>query len=535
MTLVFHKLSRNSPLPPQGQNSVFLVEDNWDDFGFKTIFFIKVFDENGTFHDLGTVKIGHVGQSEGWTSEQMQSPFSSLNENFFSLGQEPDYYLKVAEDFSEDFADTFLLSIKDVVKSSICLSIAQQDANSQASAGNDSVFNTSLLRSISLSVIKDQFPRILAGGRPLTNFEFSYEKRANTAYSGIRADFSVDPETKPSTNIHILIGRNGVGKTTLLNNMVDALLPNRGEPVNTGYFFKNGFMGSESLGNDYFSSVVSVSFSAFDPFTPPAPQPNPNQGTCYHYIGLKTINQPIYNNEDRLKSTPELCTELITSLKVCLSLSGKRQRWINAVRKLESDTNFADMNLCSLIDIADLDPTEDRHQLGSAAQSVFSRLSSGHAIVLLTLTKLVETVEDKTLVLIDEPESHLHPPLLSAFTRALSDLLLNRNGVAIIATHSPVVLQEVPLSCVSILRRTRLVGCVERPTIETFGENVGVLTREIFGLEVNKSGFYGLLADSVRDGKSYDQILSEYQHQLGFEGKAILRAICANTDREGSI
>ncbi len=40
-------------------------------------------------------------------------------------------------------------------------------------------------------------------------------------------------------------------------------------------------------------------------------------------------------------------------------------------------------------------------------------MSSGHAIVLLTVTKLVARVEEKTLVLIDEPESHLHPPLLS--------------------------------------------------------------------------------------------------------------------------
>ncbi|MDN3628640.1 MULTISPECIES: AAA family ATPase [Vibrio] len=535
MALLFQKLPRSLVVPSQGQNTVFLIEDNWDDFGFKTIFFIKVFDENGTFHDLGTVKIGYRGQNEGWTSAQLPNQFSSLSEGFFSLGQEPDYYLKVAEDFSKDFANQFLLAIKDVVENPTCLSIAEQDVISQTSVGNDSVFNKSILRSISSSVIKDQFPRILAGGRPLTDFEFSYEKKANAKYSGIKADFSVDPNVKPSTNIHVLIGRNGVGKTTLLNNMVDALLPNRGEPAETGLFLKNGLMGKQALDDNYFSSVVSVSFSAFDPFTPPAPQTNPNQGTCYYYIGLKTINQPIYNNEDRLKSTPELCNELIASLKVCLALSGKRERWINAVRKLESDTNFADMNLCSLVAIADQDNTEDRSHLGSIAQSVFSRLSSGHAIVLLTLTKLVETVDDKTLVLIDEPESHLHPPLLSAFTRALSDLLLNRNGVAIIATHSPVVLQEVPQTCVSILRRTRLVGCVERPTIETFGENVGVLTREIFGLEVNKSGFYSLLADSVREGKSYAQILSEYQHQLGFEGKAILRAICANTENGGAI
>lgn len=158
-------------------------------------------------------------------------------------------------------------------------------------------------------------------------------------------------------------------------------------------------------------------------------------------------------------------------------------------------------------------------------------MSSGHAIVLLTITKLVETVEEKTLILLDEPESHLHPPLLSAFTRALSDLLINRNGIAIIATHSPVVLQEVPKSCVSVLTRTRLVGNVVRPERETFGENVGVLTREVFVLEVVNSGFHDLLVKSVESGSSYQEIVDEYGNQLGLEARALLKALVTYRDR----
>lgn len=158
-------------------------------------------------------------------------------------------------------------------------------------------------------------------------------------------------------------------------------------------------------------------------------------------------------------------------------------------------------------------------------------MSSGHAIVLLSITKLIETVEEKTLILLDEPESHLHPPLLSAFIRALSDLLINRNAVAILATHSPVVLQEVPKSCVSILDRKRLTLKVYRPENETFAENVGILTREIFGLEVVKSGFHNLLTGSVNSGESYEEIIKEYNNQLGFEGKAILRSLIANRDK----
>ncbi len=105
----------------------------------------------------------------------------------------------------------------------------------------------------------------------------------------------------------------------------------------------------------------------------------------------------------------------------------------------------------------------------------------------------------KNFVLIDEPEIHLHPPLLSAFIRTLSDLLDNRNGVAIIATHSPVVLQEIPKSCVLKIERTGKITEAFRPNIETFGENVGVLTREVFGLEVLNSGFYDLLTKKSRN------------------------------------
>ncbi len=124
----------------------------------------------------------------------------------------------------------------------------------------------------------------------------------------------------------------------------------------------------------------------------------------------------------------------------------------------------------------------------------------------------------------DEPEGHLHPPLLAAFVRALSDLLINRNGVAIVATHSPVVLQEVPRSCVWKLNRAGREARADRPDIETFGENVGVLTREVFGLEVTQTGFHKLIAErSV--GRSYEEVLDLFSQQLGAEGRGLARAL----------
>ena len=101
------------------------------------------------------------------------------------------------------------------------------------------------------------------------------------------------------------------------------------------------------------------------------------------------------------------------------------------------------------------------------------------------------------MVIINEPETHLHPPLLASFMRALSHLLINRNGVALISTHSPVVLQEIPSSCVNIMDNIASIYVMHKPKIETFGENVGTLTREVFCHEMRMKMRFRLDRKSV--------------------------------------
>ena len=138
----------------------------------------------------------------------------------------------------------------------------------------------------------------------------------------------------------------------------------------------------------------------------------------------------------------------------------RKDRWGKALKTLETDPLFKEAEVTSLA------ATELQGDWRYSAIRLFKLLSSGHAIVLLTITRLVELVEERSLVLIDEPEGHLHPPLLSAFVRAVSDLLIQRNGVAIVATHSPVVLQEVPKACVWLLSRSGPVSRVDRPQLK---------------------------------------------------------------------
>lgn len=510
MDLVIQTIPRGTFPSGPTPNRVYLRIDYWNDFSFVTMFQVYVADELGTIHDLGSVKIGFENQSiEDSTHASLQWPVDSLPESYFSLGTDVDYYKKIKELFSEELQSEYLTAMRDVVHNPEIFD----------KFSGEHVFRTSLLRDTSVSSVHGQFARILDGGVELTEFDFQYVVDQTDLHAGFELGFKVVPASKPPTNIHAVIGRNGVGKTTLLNDIVRSSLTLDGV---RGQVMTKTWFTAEPVGPDYFSGVISVSFSAFDPFNPPEDQPEPDEGPSYHYIGIKDPTDP---EGYTLKSRTDLQIELVTSIKYVLSEKSKADRWRTAIQTLESDSNFREINLQRFAD--------DREQLSDVRLlKMAEKLSSGHAIVLLTMTKLVSFVQEKTLVLIDEPESHLHPPLLSAFTRSLSNLLYNRNGVAIIATHSPVVLQEIPRSCSWKLVRSKNRIKASRPDIETFAENVGTLTREVFGLEVAKSGFHMMLTEEVDKGKTFDEIMEDYDSDIGFEGQALIRALIAHRSRD---
>jgi predicted ATPase len=509
--MLFRVIPWNGNLPTSGNNEVYLRIDRWNDYSFVTMFQVYLFDEIGKLIELGSVKIGFSGQTtDTATHIALGQSFTSLPSPFFSLGTDVSYYRKLGTEVGPVVRESYCQALRDVVF----------DEKSFEVATGEQVFKTSLLRDSSLSAIHGQYKRVLAGGVPLTDFIFHYKIPQSHDFGGLELQVEVTANSKPRTNVHAIIGRNGVGKTTILNDMISAAIdPERAR----GNFMARSIFTDTPIGDDYFSSVISISFSAFDPFDPPRDRPDPESGPAYHYIGLKDTEGDAHTN---LKGLPRLHGEIAGSLRKVFSETASRERWVAAIKTLESDENFAAMNLTDLL-----------MYNGDFDQNVFRtlrRMSSGHTIAMLIMARLVETVQEKALVLIDEPESHLHPPLLSALTRSISDLLFNRNGVAIVATHSPVVLQEVPRSCVWKITRSKLAVALSRPEMETFGENVGTLTREVFGLEVSKSGFHSLLASEVNLGRSFNEVLEDYSGQLGFEAQAILQAMITQRDLKAS-
>ena len=513
-----HVLKSGWP-PDLGKNTAYLKADNWNDYSFVTQFRLFVFDNEGTKHEIGDVKIGFLGQTEeSATHEKLPPIFTQLEYEFFSVGGSSEYYKSLYK-LPRELRDKLLSGLNDIVVNEEII----------GAISDENVFSTSLLRYNSLSTIKGQFKRLLEGNAELTDYHFTLRKPASNTSSTIELEFRIDPTSMPRSNIHAIIGRNGVGKTTILNTIIQSIMSK--DQTSARLYDRLSFISEDEIASDYFSSLVSVSFSAFDPFSPPAEQPDPSKGTCYFYIGLKDVECL-----QRHRTITDLRDDCVKALIQCFRTEDLIKRWKNAIEKLGSDENFASMNLVELIDVyiqkrrLPKEQTEEdvfREQFKPYVLKKITNISSGHFVILLTISRLVAKVEEKTLVLLDEPESHLHPPLLSAFIRALSDLLHDRNGVAIIATHSPVILQEIPSSCAWKITRHGLSLDSDRPSIETFGENVGTLTSEVFSLEVEKSGFHDLLSASVKSGSSYDTILEEYGGNIGFEGRAILKSLIA--------
>ena len=513
--------------PSEGRNTCYLeLTDDSVDYSFETEFYLWIHDDKGELHNLGTVKIGKKGQRSPSVTD-LEGSFTTLGKNYFSVGSGAYYYASLRL-FAPEYKEEILYSLRDVVYTPAILDEVLEEE----------VVKKSLLRYSSLETVRELFPRVLSGQAALTDFEFQFVRPKQKNIEESVLNFSVARNSTPSTNIHALIGRNGVGKTTLINDMINAVV----SPEKTTSKFYDKSVGSDQgdrrpIDENYFSGIASVAFSPFDQFRAQADK-FAFMGAHYSYIGLKKRN-----SADEHKTITDLQTDLCGDLIESFRDPATMERWILALDKLNSDPIFGNMELEQLYQTykyksihgehAYTPGTEDFYtDYHEAVSSALNQLSSGHAAVLQTITKLVYAVDERTLVLVDEPESHLHPPLLSAFIRALSDLLHNRNGVAIIATHSPVVLQEIPKSCVWIIDRVRNTISSRRPEIETFGENVGVLTRDIFGLEARRSGFYDLLDRAVNEGGTYDEILGKFNDQLGLEGRAILIALI-NARTEG--
>ena len=150
----------------------------------------------------------------------------------------------------------------------------------------------------------------------------------------------------------------------------------------------------------------------------------------------------------------------------------------------------------------------------------FMSLSTGHKFLMHTYARLLAYMDDNCLLLFDEPENHLHPPLLSFMITEIRKLLSDTLSVMFIATHSPVILQETFAKNVFVVRKIGDSTSITQPRIETSGANISAITSEVFDLTTDVTKYHDAIRHlyekwHMKEESSVERMLEAYENKLG--------------------
>lgn len=480
---------RIRPTEDQAYPFVVLYNDNWDDYGFKTMFEPVIHLKPGEIIELPEVKI--LNREQGYGRTSIPEAFDVLGNNYCSLGQELAYYESLLN-LDDDVRDEYLHGLRD----------AAADPNIRQDFENEEGFKTSLLRWGAAERALNDAPGLLKGAddadRELT-FTFYTSFGANE----FATQFRYGQIAALPGRINAVIGYNGTGKTQLLANLAWVANAELALRERTDMTTQYGRLEPTNL---RFGAVVAVSYSAFDTFKLPlASRRYADFG--YTYCGLRRFDDK--GVALGLKNVDDIADEIDLAISR-IDTPIRRASLENALQPLRDEPSFARAGYT--LDI-----------LGQNGQwrDEFDRLSTGHKISINIVVQLVGALQQRSLVLIDEPESHLHPPLLAALMKSVGKALEAHKSYAVIATHSPVVLQEIAGCYAHVLRRYGESNSVVEPEIETFGENIGLLTRHVFNLDNSQSDYVGVL-NNLASEFSLEEIEALFQHGLSSQARALI-------------
>jgi predicted ATP-dependent endonuclease of OLD family len=85
----------------------------------------------------------------------------------------------------------------------------------------------------------------------------------------------------------------------------------------------------------------------------------------------------------------------------------------------------------------------------------------------------------------DEPETHMHPNMISDFVDLLDNLLEKTGSQAILATHSAYFVREVPTQQVHVFQMdSERVVKIDQPRLSTFGATLDSISQFVFNENV---------------------------------------------------
>lgn len=556
MKQFIYYVPQGGPTPFQltpGDDFILLTPDTWDDFGYKTTF--KTYARlNGKYPTLGTIQILFEDQesSSSYLNKLLadrkfiQFPLSSSN--YISSPETLAFYEQIIKVAGLETARTVARELRDA--SYTTLGLLDEDALRLIRSEG---FRVSLQRERGAQRAFELGWELLGGKEELGIDQVEFAgKSIEDAPLDLILNFQSD-KLLPH-DINVLIGPNGTGKSQLLIQMIDSwkMLPDEKTQPLTG--FKQ---------RPRFSQIVAVSYSPFERFPLDEGAVKRRDEHIYRYFGLRSANTDPNGAPQETLSTSNAERNAVNSFLECVAddqkfayireWSQKASDVLDVLGKaIDFDTvavavsDDADMStfgrksggaiieLPSAVDpqhfghstprhrwyainpewTFDLDVEGLRERLVADAgirlvkNGKLLKLSSGQRLFLYMVVNVLGAMRRGCLVIIDEPELFLHPTLEIDFINLLKRVLSKYASKALIATHSAVIVREVPQDCVHVLRRSRDIGIeLVTPPFQTFAGDIQRISSYVFDDRTARKGYEMWIKESLKDFSSAEALI----------------------------
>ncbi|MFJ4259972.1 AAA family ATPase [Pseudomonas monteilii] len=506
--------------------------DKWNDFGFRTKVDIHIYlREQGEFHTEGF--IGFLTNSPNEPNgvyklnlllENMDAYVlpASGGHSFFTMLPSMDSYRKLSRSYGVDNAVVILKSMNDLValrefKSTVnWLDLAQQS----------DVFLKSFMRTTESFFAFNNAGSILRGLESEEFLKLSNSLAISFQLPGKSTPhemlFRFDHHADLPKRIAVIIGENGVGKSQTLSRVAQSAIT-----------ASKSLIDADTLERPMLNRILAFAPSNETGSVFPSDRRKRSK-IWYRRFAL--------NRSSSSQRTNASVADLVVQVSRSEEYLGAFSRWelfleslevingwqeICLHRKDESDSyvKLGDLRVYgeekALITYASIDARKDPVRVISGEGYP---LSSGEISFLRFAAQASLYVENGSLLLLDEPETHLHPRFISEFVALLDRLLELSGSAAIIATHSVYVVREVFPEQVTILRANK-AGVIETPktALQTFGADVGAISYFVFNEDEPSKLALGVEKRLLEIYDNWNDLYKEYKDKLSLEALSSLR------------
>ncbi len=545
------------PSMPEGEDDCLeLLWNDWDDYGYKTSFPTSCRIQ-GKAVELGRIRLLIEGENRSDTAldkmiaDGWDGIFPIPNTKYISVPDEITFYEQIQSLLGQDDAATVAENLKDA---SYLKNI--KDDGSIKDLLESEGFQKSLQRERgSMKSYEDGWRVFRDEEITVADFDFSF-----VGQSGEDVDlafrFSNEGQVLP-TDINVLIGPNGVGKSQLLHKMVlDWIEPGENDGFNFGT-------------RPNLSQLVVVSYSPFEKFPVDLFGLPLVDQDVYRYFGFRgrkigedggegsislshdtpRRNSAVsllecFEDDERFHGIAARSGKLQTLRKViltafdfdeavvCLRGTTRIDSLTNDLFNLPSEIEKLSESApegCLFVPISDayledlkLDRVE-KYLLPEEGVSFIKdgeviELSSGQRLFAYVVINVLGAIRNNSLILIDEPELFLHPTLEIQFISMLKEVLKAFKSKAILATHSVVTVREIPDQCVHIFQKNDLKETIiVRPPFQTFGGDHQRISSYVFGDNAVSKPFEAWIDEKLREFGSAELLLEALEGQLNEE------------------